>query len=534
MSATDTVHADVARSPERHTTAIHARNGRRDRALSLLAVGLPTLLGLALCLFDLTTRSLWLDEAATVAIAGQHGAAFGSALAHDGGNMLGYYALMHVLIGWLGSGAFVIRFPSAIFAAATVAATGAVALRLFDRRTAALAGVLTAVSLSLVYWGQDARGYAAMVALIAASFLPLLALLEPDAGWRPWLAYVVLMTAAVYAGLEAVLVIPAQLVALGWRRERWRALLSGVAVVGACCVPLAVLAARRGSGQLFWVPPPGLRVLHQILQALTSSGLQPSFYTSTGTALLILTVVVLAVGAGRTLWLIRNRELETAQGPGLVLSWLLVPAVVAALESAVGQSIFQARYLLVSLPAVSLLAAWTLADRPLSRSLPRAARPVLLVTVAALIALRALQVAPAYGVSSEDWRGATSHVLARSLPGDCIAFYPLDNRQAFRYYLASFASTPRPILPTLPWRQVRPFVEDYSTLSPAAVARLPTSCGRVWLVASHEGRVGGPPVSRANYQRFTALTMGLRRLYPVARSTNFGAQGVVTVTLDSR
>ena len=48
---------------------------------------------------ELTTRSLWLDEAATVAIASQHGAAFGAALAHDGGNMLGYYGLMHVLIG---------------------------------------------------------------------------------------------------------------------------------------------------------------------------------------------------------------------------------------------------------------------------------------------------------------------------------------------------------------------------------------------------------------------------------------------------
>ena len=61
------------------------------RLLDLAAVGLPTLLGLILCLYDLNTRSLWLDEAASITIASQHGAALGAAMAHDGGNMLGYY-----------------------------------------------------------------------------------------------------------------------------------------------------------------------------------------------------------------------------------------------------------------------------------------------------------------------------------------------------------------------------------------------------------------------------------------------------------
>jgi hypothetical protein len=201
--------------------------------------------------------------------------------------------------------------------------------------------------------------------------------------------------------------------------------------------------------------------------------------------------------------------------------------VVAVIESKLGQPIFQPRYLLVSLPAVSLLIAWTLAH-------PRLPRPLLLAAAVAVITLRALQLAPAYGVSSENWRGATAYVISNSLPGDCIAFYPLDNRQAFRYYLASSHAAPRPILPAVPWRQVRPFVEDYSSLTPGAIAGLPSRCDRVWLVASHEGRGGGPPVSRANHRRFAALTSGLESLYPAARSANFGARGIVTVTLYSR
>jgi mannosyltransferase len=497
---------------------------RRQHLLDLIIVAAPALLAAGLCLYDITARSLWLDESATVAIANQHGAAFGTALAHDGGNMLGYYVLLHVLIGLFGSGAFLIRMPSALAAAATVAIVGILALRLFDRRAAVAAGVLAAVSLSLVYWGQDARGYAPMIALISASFLALVSLLDGRAGWRAWIAYVALTAASIYAGLEAVLVVPAQLVVLLWYRDRARAVLTAVVAAALCCVPLAILAANRGSSQLFWVPPPSLRIAKQILQALASSGLQSTFYTVTSTALLVLTLVVLGVGAGLIVRLIRNGPPRAAAGPALMLSWLAVPGAAALLESTAGQSVFQARYLLVSLPAVALLLGWTIADR----HLPRLVAGSVFV---ALIALRALQVIPAYGVSPENWRGATSYVMAHVQGGDCAAFYPLDNRMPFEYYLLSPGRAPTPVLPTLPWGQVRPFVEDYAPLSSLQLARLPSSCRRVWLVASHEGRVGGPPVSRANLTRFRQLVAALRHQYPNSNTTNFGYPGAVEVTL---
>ncbi|HUE26793.1 MAG TPA: glycosyltransferase family 39 protein [Solirubrobacteraceae bacterium] len=500
---------------------------RRERLGEVLVVAGPAVLALALSLYQLTARSLWLDESATVAIASQHGGAFGVALAHDGGNMLGYYAVQHVLIGLFGSGAFVIRLPSALAAAATSGLVAVLALRLFDRRTALAAGLLSAVSLSLVYWGQDARGYAPMVALIAASFLALLAVLEGRGGWRAWLAYVALGTAAVYAGLEAVLVVPAQLLVLLWYRHRARAVLSAVAVTALCCVPLAVLAGERGSGQLFWVPKPSLRIANQVLQALTSSGLQPSFYTSTGTTLAILTLVVLAAGLGRMLWLLRTGRGALMAAPGLAFAWLLVPLAAALLESTVGQSVFQARYMLVSLPAVALLLGWVVAARPVPRLLA-------LAMLGTLLTLRALQLAPAYGVSPENWRAATAYVMTNARPGDCVAFYPRDNRMPFQYYLRAPARAPRPILPTLRWGRVRPYVEDYTSLSAGQLARLPSQCRRVWLVSSHEGRVGGPAVSQGNYLRFITLEAGLQAGYPHSRIASFGFHGAVAVTLYSR
>jgi mannosyltransferase len=522
----------TAIAPVRTPPGAPARRGEQHREswLTVAAVAVPTLVAFALCLYDISSRSLWLDEAATVAIATRHGAAFGAALARDGGNMLGYYALLHVLIGAFGKGALVLRLPSLVGAVSTVGITGVLALRLFGRRVAFAAGLLTAVSLPLVYWGQNARGYSLMVALIAASFLALTAAVQSDRSIAWWVVYGVSMVAAVYAGLEAALVIPAQLVVLIWHRERWRAFAATLVLVAACCAPLAVLAGDRGSGQLFWVPGPSFTTTKQIVQSLASTGLQPNFYTSTGNVLLALTAVVLVLGLVRIGSLLRDPARHgAARGPMLALAWLVVPFLFALLESVLGQSIFQARYLLVSLPAVSLLLAWT----ALGRGAPVALGTIVVV---ALVALRTLQLAPAYGVSPEDWRAATSYVVGQARPGDCVAFYPLDNRMPFQYYLASrgpaaLATAPRPILPAVPWTQVRAYVEDYASLSAARLSELGSRCTRVWLLSSHEGAVGGPPVSRANHARLQAMLAALGRDYPRTASRTFGTAHTIALTM---
>jgi hypothetical protein len=207
---------------------------------------------------------------------------------------------------------------------------------------------------------------------------------------------------------------------------------------------------------------------------------------------------------------------------------MVIPFLLALLESAIGQSIFQARYLLVSLPAVSLMLAWTVGDRRLPWILG-------VGLIAALLALRAAQLAPSYGVSPENWRAATSYVVARAAPGDCLAFYPLDNRQPFEYYVGRRgAGAPRSILPAVAWGQGRAYVEDYATLSSSQLAALPARCGRVLLVSSHEGAVGGPPVSRQNRARLVALVAGLQREYPRAHTVSFGTARTITLTVFGR
>jgi hypothetical protein len=270
-----------------------------------------------------------------------------------------------------------------------------------------------------------------------------------------------------------------------------------------------------------------LTTAKQVVQSLASTGLQPNFYTGSGDLLLALTGVVVGLGVVRIALLLRSAQTRPASwGPVLMLAWIVVPFVLALLESALGQSVFQARYLLVSLPAVALLLAWT----ALAPGVPRLLG---VAVVALLIGLRAAQLVPAYGVSPENWRAATSYVLAHARPADCVAFYPRDNRMPFQYYGGSRPLKPTPILPAAPLSAVRAYVEDYGTLTSAEISRLPARCGRVWLLSSHEGAVGGPPISRGNYVRLQSLLSGLGREYPRVLSRPFGTARTITVTLFS-
>jgi len=506
------------------------------RGRGAIAVWAPTALGAVLCLISISGRSIGFDEAASVAIAAQHGGALGSAIAHDGGNMSGYYVLLHVVVALFGNSEFVIRLPSVISITATVALTGLIALRVFGPREAFAGGVLCAISLPLVFWGQDARGYAPMVALAAGSMLAFVALASEERPSRgAWVAYFLTTTLAAYCGLIVVLIVPAQLVMLRWRPGAARAVLSALAAAVACWVPLAVLALRRGSGQLFWIPHLSLLVYKQALEGLTSAGLQPSFH-ATATMWALMVVTVLAV-AGVAVVHVR-RAARPARGPrtelwgqALVLLWVFVPVVLAFAESAIGQPLFIVRNLLMCLPAVALVLAVGACD-------PRLPGLFSVGVLLVLVVLRVLALAPTYGVSPENWQRASAYVLARAQPGDCSVFYPLDARMAFEYYVGrdnAAARAPRSVLPVLPWGVVKPYVEDYATLPASRVPAIAASCPRLWLISAHEGQPHGPsPESRTNWFRFLGLRSSFERAYASHTRVQFSYAATIHVDLLTR
>jgi len=501
------------------------------------AIAVPALLAALLSIIQITSRSLGFDEGATVAIVSQHGSALGSAIARDGGNMSGYYLLMHLLVGWWGTGLAVLRLPSAVFTVVTVALVAALGLRLFDRRVGVVAGLLCAVNLPLIYWAQTARGYAPMLAWACAGFLCFLTLIEdsaPSAGRRwAWAGYVVAMVLATYSSFVAVLVVPVQLLALIARPAALRRLMSALIALAVCCLPLAILAVRRGSGQLFWVPRPSRKVESQVLQSLTSTGLQPSFHprftTTVGLLATVLVVLGLAIAALRARRARPGAALADPRLTGwpvaLTLEWIAVPVVLTFLYSLVGQPIFLPRNLLICLPAVALALAVAITH-------PRLSPALAVVGLMVALAVRAVPLAASYGVSPEPWRAVTADVLARAQPGDCIAFYPEDGRNAFQYNVGSAGSrTPSSILPVLRWDAVRPFVERYATLTPSQLSTAAAGCRRLWFVSSHEGQKDGPAQSLANRAGYLRLDARLERAFGNGAIKQYGYASPIHVQL---
>ncbi len=531
----------------------------RERRLDVLIVVAPALLAGLLAAYQLGTRSLWLDEATSVAIASQHGAALWHAIAHDGGNMLAYYLLAHLLVGTFGDGAIVIRLPSVLASAATAAIVAQLGLRLFNRRIALSAASLTAVSLPLIYWGQDARGYALMVTFAAGSFLAFVAIVlrdERDEASAALLAAYVLSTLlAIYMGFVAAVIVAPQLLALVLARRRARTVILALVVVAVGCLPLAVLALDRGSSQLFWVPAPSLLVLGQAARTLTSAGMPPNFHaTATGTATLLLSAALLAIAAvaialsvraprpsGDRPWASstsRRRPRPSGDRPWassgsrrtwgqlLVLAWLLVPLILALAAAKAGAPVELARSSVLLMPAVALLLAWVAQH-------PRVPARLAWSAVAVLLALRAVQLAPSYGASPEPWRAAAHYVLATSGAPACVAFYPLDGRMPFDYYLdagaAPGARRLTPVLPARPWRSVSPYVERYALPSSAQLNAIVRRCPALWLIASHQGQLHGPPASRVDYRRYRALLAALAHRYARQRGRSFGWAAVIRV-----
>jgi hypothetical protein len=523
--------------------AARRRLAGRDLRLDLIAVTIPVLVGALLCAIELNTRSLWLDEGSSFAVASQHGASLWRGIAHDGGNMLLYYLLLHVVISLFGDAAWVMRLPSLLADAVTGGLVVAIGLRLLsDRRQAVAGGLLTVISLPLVFWGQDARGYSLMLALATASMLAFIVILDgrrspdgpssfggPRARAAP-VAYVLATLAALYVGYDAGLLILAQLAALLLVRERAKLVLGCLATVAVLCVPLLVLAVNRGSGQLFWVLPLSGSVLGQAAMTLLSGGLPPNFHhTATSVVVTILsgalTIWALAL-AVRADWRIR-----------LLVAWLVIPTVVGLALSGAGKPIELARCAILLMPALSLLLVWLLARASLPRGAGAAAFAVLIV-------LRVLQIVPSYGTSPEDWKAASAYVLsANAAQSVCIAFYPEDGREVFGYYEQRSVGTtlgregtqgPVPVLPSLRFGTVKPFIEQYDTLTGGPLAAVTKRCSVLFLLASHIGQSTGPAISRAHLARYDQLRQTLAQRYASHTSRKFGWAAPVYMTRYSR
>ncbi|MCC7358779.1 MAG: glycosyltransferase family 39 protein [Anaerolineales bacterium] len=173
----------------------------RPRPLYLLAVLITLALATWLRFFRLDAQSYWNDEGNSLRLAERAPAEIVAAAAADI-HPPGYYL---ALSGWralTGPSEFALRGFSALVGVALVALVYRLGQQYFDRATGLGAALLAALHPFLIYYSQEARMYALLAALSAASFLLFSRWLKssrppaPAWGQPAWAAAYVLVTAA--------------------------------------------------------------------------------------------------------------------------------------------------------------------------------------------------------------------------------------------------------------------------------------------------------------------------------------------------
>jgi hypothetical protein len=453
-------------------------------------------LALAVRAFRLGASEPWFNEAYTGLVTHLEPAGILRAVREEISPPL-YYLLLR---GW---SAIFGHAPEALraFSVACGVLTAWVILRVAGRasRAAGLAaGLLVAIAPLHVAYSREARMYALLVLLVAASIAILLRAIaaEGSARRRWWTAYALLAAAAVWTHYHAIFALAAAPIAAGayGRREMRGALLASLAAVPLVLplVPWAIAQARLPATThieaLYRAIPAGLAI-PRTLELFTPGALFPAYpnfrfgaplWRPAAFALLASALVPGLLAALRG-------EGEARRLARVALAFVLIPLALMSALSLVRPVYLLGRYDLVALPGFAILAGVGLALLP---------APARAAAAIAGFVLAAASLAPLYT------EAPASHAIARAVratlvpglrAGDVILYTGFAMPAARDVLLREgkdprFVTLPRSTARHAGWVS-RDFIDDahVRTREAALAVRETEAClapgGRIWLLA---------------------------------------------------
>ncbi len=387
-----------------------------------------------------------------------------------------YYLLMHFWMMLIGGSPTALRVPSVIAMAAAVALVAIIGRQLTGSGWAGLfAGLVTAFTPALSYYGQTARSYALVFACVTASTLILIQALRreargpaggeppvpgaavpatlpggrarPDSGvpgaesparsW--WLAYGVLIMVSGYLNELALLVVTAHLVTVLLARPGWPAIRrwAVAGAVGAILVAPVVIVSSREAGAVTWIPRPSASSL--LLQYRDYFGTRPLV----SAALIICMVIALLPplrreGAAPPWWR------GGVSVPSVAAPLLILPAALLIAESLVARPFYVDRYVLYGEAGAALLAGAGLyrIGQWLARGLrwrPLVAVPGVIVLAGVLLLQLGAQRFDRTPASREfDFGGPSRYIAAHARAGDGVLYFGAFFRKASLGYPADY------------------------------------------------------------------------------------------------
>lgn len=411
-------------------------------------------LALALNLYRLGAPSIWFDEAFSVELARQPLPLLWHIIFGPEPNMELYYLFLHYWLGftgWLGFNPteFIVRFPSAIFAAFST-----VAVFLLGRKFLGMTGGIVGAMLYLLNdlqltYAQQTRSYSLQLLLICLAWYALLVAMTAETHRkRWWIGYVVTTALAIYVHLFSLLVILAQVVAVAgllllpgaWRKQvRKRAMAFGLSLlaIGVLVMPMLLLSLQ--GAKTGWLPMPDFSAVVVLFAII---GGQHRYYIVAFLACAALSLLGVALSK-RLSYPFRNNAVgrwlrSCQQWQGIVwvlLCWFFVPLLVSFVVSLGATRLFSSRYLVVILPPLFLL---------VGGGIVMLRWRVVQLTLAVIVIVLAASAVPFYYriAQVEDWRASTAWLEQHYQVGDGLVCYDNDLEQgcqiATEYYFHAY------------------------------------------------------------------------------------------------
>ncbi len=377
---------------------------------TIVLLGSILLLALLLRLVDVGLPSFRHDEIASARMVAQPGVARVIEVVARDVHPPAHFLLLHALARVGLDDEFGFRLPSVLFGSLGVWLTFLLGTRLFGRRQGILAAALLAVSAPAVFFSQEARPYAMlMAAALAATWFWFDLMDLPTETPRPGLAsragLVLASLLCAYTHYFGLLVIALQGCALGIRHLKRPRKLLGVAIpyllILAGLLPWLGTMRTQHDRPSFYLPRPDLGTIRAWVAWNAND--------SEGVAAVLL--LLGAVAAGHTLLVARRRNVGVSllDPTLLVAGWFVGPFAVAFLASCLSLPVLTHRYTIVSLPAAFLLVAQAVEHLPVG-SRPR----VWIGSGLVLLFAGHLVFGVGHGIRPErtQYREAVAHVVA--------------------------------------------------------------------------------------------------------------------------
>lgn len=399
---------------------------RTDHSQAALLWSVIVPLAAILRFLYLSRKSIYLDEALSVAYAHLSWHDFVQTITTRDANMALYYLLLRGMI-FFGDSEFWVRLLSVLAGVVTIPLIYALGKNLYDRRTGLLAALLLSVNACHVVYSQEARGYALALLLTVLSSLLFLEGIESPS-WSTWVWYALACGLSVDSHFYAGLVLAAQwlsLFALPRRMIPAKHIAVAIILIAILIFPALLFVLAQGQGPIAWLPPISWLEVYHTLVFLAAEGGKLA-----GNLLLVFCLIALGAAA-RQQWSVNPSErIRTDSSSGMIdlwksvfpWYWLLAPMVITALGS-LWKPMFFHRFLIVCLPAFVLLVA-----RGLVQLRPR------VVWIAAFVVLSTGTVFLSYSRTRENWRDAVQYVLTHAQPHDGIWFSRDYGSVPFEYY----------------------------------------------------------------------------------------------------